>query len=93
MSATAAPILTSAGSMTVGLRCCASGLVRLSAAASPNPTRWCWPPWSPARPVSRSVLCKGVDEDGIVFSRTTTRPRANSWPRRRTPRRPFRGTC
>lgn len=38
------------------------------------------------RPASRTVLCKSLDETGITFSPTMTRPRPTIWRRRRTPR-------
>ena len=40
-----------------------------------------------------SVLCKGVDEDGIVFFSNYDSAKGEQLAQTRTPRRPFRGTC
>lgn len=37
-------------------------------------------------PVTRAVLCKGADADGITFFTTTTSTRAATWPHTRTRR-------
>ena len=45
------------------------------------------------RPVTRSVLCKSVDETGITFFTNYDSAKGGNSPRRRMRRRRFRGSC
>ena len=68
VSTTAGTSWTSAISPPPGTSSWPAGSPRPPRPESSSRTRWCWPPpATTARPTSRTVLCKGVDERGVVF--------------------------